>query len=141
MNKKDVLYSFIKEIEKEKKLTAFIKDIFGYEELYDYNYIFRITATKSKVIIDIYDNVSINRFNRYIFNYSKSKYNTNITKKDNVYITNINVLKIEDSENKLYKLAYLTKLRRNNMVEYANTFLDKEFVEIVENIIKNKSNL
>ena len=56
MNKKDILYTFIKTIEKKQLLTKFIKNIFDYENFNDYNYLFRITENSNQVIIDIYDN-------------------------------------------------------------------------------------
>ena len=136
MNKKDLLYIFIKTIEDRKLLTNFIKNIFDYENFHDYNYLFRIINNDSQVIIDIYDNVSDNRFNRYIFNFSRSNYDIRVIKEGNVFVTYINVLKTEDSDNKLYKLAYLTRLNKSKMIEYAYTFLNKEFVNILEEIIK-----
>ena len=136
MNKKDILYTFIKTIEKKQLLTKFIKNIFDYENFNDYNYLFRITENSNQVIIDIYDNISDNRFNRYIFNFSRSNYDIRVIKEGNVFVTYINVLRIGDSNNKLYKLAYLTKLNKNKMYEYASTFLDQEFVDILINIIK-----
>ena len=136
MNKKDLLYIFIKTIEDRKLLTNFIKNIFDYENFHDYNYLFRIINNDSQVIIDIYDNVSDNRFNRYIFNFSRSNYDIRVIKEGNVFVTYINVLKTEDSDNKLYKLAYLTRLTQSKMIEYAYTFLNKEFVNILEEIIK-----
>ena len=136
MNKKDILYTFIKTIEKKQLLTKFIKNIFDYENFNDYNYLFIITENINQVIIDIYDNISDNRFNRYIFNFSRSNYDTRVIKEGNVFVTYINVLRIGDSNNKLYKLAYLTKLDRNKMSAYASTFLDKEFVAILISIIK-----
>lgn len=136
MNKKDLLYIFIKKIENRKLLTNFIKNIFDYENFHDYNYLFRIIKNDSQIIIDIYDNVSDNRFNRYIFNYGRSNYDIHIIKEGNVFVTYINVLRIGESDNKLYKLAYLFKLDKNKISEYANTFLDKEFVDILDEIIK-----
>ena len=136
MNKKDILYTFIKTIEKKQLLTKFIKNIFDYENFNDYNYLFRITENSNQVIIDIYDNISDNRFNRYIFNFSRSNYYTRVIKEGNVFVTYINVLRIGDSNNKLYKLAYLINLNKNKMYEYASTFLDQEFVDILINIIK-----
>lgn len=136
MNKGDILYKFIKTIERRKLLTEFIKNIFDYENFYDYNYLFRMVKRDNKIIIDIYDNVSCNRFNRYIFNFGRIDYDTYVIKEGNVFVTYINVLRIGDSNNKLYKLAYLIKLDKNEMCEYASTFLDKEFVAILMSIIK-----
>ena len=135
MNKRDMLYRFIKRIERSKLLTLFIQNIFDYDNLYDYNYIFRINKEGDNLVIDIYDNVSVNRFNRYIFNYGNNVINDNSCD-NNVFITYINVNNIKDSNNKLYKLAYLFKLEDDNMIAYANTFLDQKIVTILKTIIK-----
>ena len=136
MNKRDMLYRFIKRIERSKLLTLFIQNIFDYDNLYDYNYIFRINKEGDNLVIDIYDNVSVNRFNRYIFNYGNKVINNDNSCDNNVFITYINVNNIKDSNNKLYKLAYLFKLEDDNMIAYANTFLDQKIVTILKTIIK-----
>ena len=139
MNKKDMLYTFIKEIEKNKLLTLFIKNIFDYKNLHDYNYIFRIINEKDAVIMDIYDNISDNRFNRYIFCFNNKNYKNKVSD-NNVFVTYININKLTDSDNKLYKLAYLTKLNSDEIIEYANSFLDIKLVNILINIIKKQAN-
>ena len=136
MNKRDMLYRFIKRIERSKLLTLFIQNIFDYDNLYDYNYIFRINKEGDNLVIDIYDNVSVNRFNRYIFNYDNKIINNDNLCDNNVFITYINVNDVKDSNNKLYKLAYLFKLDNDNMIAHANTFLDQKIVDILKSIIK-----
>lgn len=136
MNKRDMLYRFIKRIERSKLLTLFIQNIFDYDNLYDYNYIFRINKEGDNLVIDIYDNVSVNRFNRYIFNYDNKVINNDNSCDNNVFITYINVNDLKDSNNKLYKLAYLFKLEDDNIITYANTFLDQKIVTILKTIIK-----
>ena len=131
-----MLYRFIKRIERSKLLTLFIQNIFDYDNLYDYNYIFRINKEGDNLVIDIYDNVSVNRFNRYIFNYGNNVINNDNLCHNNVFITYINVNNMKDSNNKLYKLAYLFKLEDDNMIAYANTFLDQKIVTILKTIIK-----
>lgn len=131
-----MLYRFIKRIERSKLLTLFIQNIFDYDNLYDYNYIFRINKEGDNLVIDIYDNVSVNRFNRYIFNYGNNVINNDNSCDNNVFITYINVNNMKDSNNKLYKLAYLFKLEDDNMIAYANTFLDQKIVTILKTIIK-----
>lgn len=131
-----MLYKFIKRIERSKLLTLFIQNIFDYDNLYDYNYIFRINKEGDNLVIDIYDNVSVNRFNRYIFNYDNKVINNDNSCDNNVFITYINVNNMKDSNNKLYKLAYLFKLEDDNMIAYANTFLDQKIVTILKTIIK-----
>ena len=131
-----MLYRFIKRIERSKLLTLFIQNIFDYDNLYDYNYIFRINKEGDNLVIDIYDNVSVNRFNRYIFNYDNKVINNDNSCDNNVFITYINVNNMKDSNNKLYKLAYLFKLEDDKIITYANTFLDQKIVTILKTIIK-----
>ena len=101
MNKKELLEIFIKTIQKNKLLTEFIQNIFDYKNLHDYNYIFRISTNREEVIIDIYDNISNHRFNRYVFSYNRGKYKTNVIEENNVFVTYIDVLNLTDSNNKL----------------------------------------
>ena len=136
MNKKDIIFRFIKELEKRNLLTKFIANIFDYNNFHDYNYLFRIINDNNKTIIDIYDNISDNRFNRYIFDFEINNNETKVIEEGNVFITYINVLKQADSTNKLYKLAYLTKLDKHQIIKYASTFLNKELVDILADIIK-----
>lgn len=136
MNKKEVFECFIKEIERNNLLTKFLNEVFGYECLLDYSYIYRMTSKDDRVIIDIYDNISNNRFNRYIFIFEKGKYIKKVEEVDNVYVTYINVLNIKDSNNKLDKLIYLFNLNKNKMIIFGSTFLDKEFIKILSKIIK-----
>ena len=132
MNKKDMLYAFIKRIESHKLLTLFIKNIFDYDTLYDYNYIFRIIVDDEMIIIDIYDNVSHHRFNRYIFDFDRKIKDIGSLNKNNVFLTYININHVTDSDNKLYKLAYLFSLDNDKMLNYATTFLDNKLVEILK---------
>ena len=67
MNKKNMMREFINIINNRKLMTDFIKNIFDYDNFNDYNYLFRMIEEDNGIIIDIYDNVSDNRFNRYIF--------------------------------------------------------------------------
>ena len=136
MSKKEILESLIKTIQAKELLTDFIKELFDYENFHDYNYLFRITSSNDEVIIDIYDNISNHRFNRYIFSYNKGKYHTKVIEENNVFVTYIDVLNLTDNDNKLYKLAYMTTLDSNKMIDYAKTFLDDRFVNILKEIIK-----
>ena len=136
MNKKELLEIFIKTIQKNKLLTEFIQNIFDYKNLHDYNYIFRISTNREEVIIDIYDNISNHRFNRYVFSYNRGKYTTNVIEENNVFVTYIDVLNLTGSNNKLYKLAYMTILKKEKIIDYAKTFLDNKFINILKEIIK-----
>ena len=134
MNNKDLMYKFIKDIEASKLTTIFICDILKYQELNDYNYIFRIKEESTNIIIDIYDNISINRFNRYIFHFSKpkNKNDITITEKNNVFVTDINVLNSsQNNDNNLVKLAYLFNINKKEMSKYSKTFLSSEIVNLL----------
>lgn len=139
MYKKSIMWDFIKEIYDNKMMTDFIKNIFDYENFYDYNYLFRMIEESDKIIIDIYDNVSDNRFNRYIFSFKKLGFEIKVIEEKNVFVNYISIYDTKDNNNKLLKFAYLFKLDKNEMIEYARLFLDKKFVLILDKIInKNK---
>ena len=131
MNKKDMLYKFIKQIEKHKLLTLFIKNVFDYEDLCDYNYIFRIINKEEMIIIDIYDNISAHRFNRYIFDFGSVIKDITDLNNNNVFVTYININYVNEDGN---KLAYLFKLDSDKMISYASSFLNEELVEILKKI-------
>ena len=131
-----MLRDFIKVIDDNKMMTKFIKNIFDYSEFYDYNYLFRMIDGDNEVIMDIYDNVSDNRFNRYIFSFLEHEYDFIVIEEGNVFVNYINVLNIGDNNNKLLKLAYLFKIDNGKMIEYASSFLDNEFVLLLSDIIK-----
>ena len=127
--------TFINEINNSGLMTSFIKNIFDYTEFNDYNYLFRMKSEKNKIIIDIYDNISDNRFNRYVFFFSNEKYEIKKIEIMNVFVTYINIYKLKGKKEKIYKLAYLFNPNIKNMLEYAETFLNKEFVIILKNIL------
>ena len=131
-----MLYRFIKQIARQKLLTPFIKNVFDYEKIYDYNYLFRIIKDNDSIIIDIYDNISSHRFNRYIFDFGSKIKDGNSLNHNNVFLTYININYVKDSTSKLYKLAYLFKLDNDKMLEYADDFLDNQEVKILEKLIK-----
>ena len=132
-----LLYKFISIIRDRELLTEFIKYIFEYQELHDYNYIFRIELSNKDVIIDIYDNVSEHRFNRYIFSYKKGEYSNGVIANNNsVFVTYIDVLGLTDSSILMYKLGYMTTLSKKKLLVYAKTFLPDIYVEILKEIIK-----
>lgn len=136
MNKKDLLIKFINELLKRKLMTEFIRNIFDYQNFSDYNYIFRLQEEKTNIIIDIYDNISDNRFNRYVFKFSKGESLIRMGIENNVFVTYINVLNVkEDNEDKLLKLAYLFNMRKTKMLGYANTFLNKSIVLTLKGVL------
>lgn len=136
MNKKDLLIKFINELLKRKLMTEFIRNIFDYQNFSDYNYIFRLQEEKTNIIIDIYDNISDNRFNRYVFKFSKGESLIRMGIENNVFVTYINVLNVkEDNKDKLLKLAYLFNMRKTKMLDYANTFLNKSIVLTLKDVL------
>ena len=137
MNKRVVMGKFINEIVDCGLMTAFIKNIFDYDEFNDYNYLFRMKEIENKIIIDIYDNISDNRFNRYIFSFSRGEFDVKVVEDKNVFVTYINVYNVyeNNNNNKLLKLAYLFKLNSSKMIMYSETFLNREFVEILKNVL------
>ena len=136
MTKKNMFKLFVNKINDRKLMTKFIINIFDYEGLQDYNYIFRMIDGNNEVIIDIYDNVSDNRFNRYIFSFIDNDYVFKVLEEGNVFVNYISIMNVVDSNNNLEKLAYLFKLDEEEMLGYANTFLNKIFVDILEEVIK-----
>ena len=136
MSKKSIFKEFINIINNTDLMTKFIKNIFDYTDLYEYNYIFRMMDKDELIIIDIFDNVSVTRFNRYIFDFENDDSNKEYIE-DGIFIKYINVMNTKDSYDKLLKLAYLFKIDEKTMIDYASSFLDKEFVKIIEDI-KNK---
>ena len=141
MNKRVLMKEFIETIDRRKLMTQFIKNMFNYQELYDYNYLFRIKEEGNMLVIDIYDNVSNNRFNRYIYRFSPGKYMIKIEEKDNVFVNYINIMNIDKDnyENNIIKLGYLFKLKKNKMIEYAHKFLSDEVVDILSEILKKQA--
>ena len=134
MRSKKLLSKFNNEITNNNLLTDFFNDIFEYRYLKEYNYIYRYTEEKDKIIIDIYDNISNNRFNRYIFLFN-SNLDNRVEEDNNVFITYINTNKPPKDNSNISKLAYLITLD-NNQIEYAKTFLDQKYLDILTKIIK-----
>lgn len=136
MNKKEMMLAFFRKIKYRKLMTKFLVNIFDYDGLNDYNYIYRIQDNNDNIVIDIFDNISINRFNRYIFSFNLNDLEYQVSEKDSVFVSVISVIKANDCNNKLLKLAYLFKIDNDKMIDYANSFLDMEFVKIIKGIIK-----
>ncbi len=132
MTKKNDMYIFLKKIEAKKLMTFFLIDIFNYIDFNDYNYISRICKKRAAVILDVYDNVTDNRFNRYWFDFSKNNQKYFVKETNNVFVTHINILSNNETSNNLFKLAYLFKISYKERVEYAKSFLRKEIVNILK---------
>lgn len=139
MSREDFLYLFLKEIEKRGLLTKFIINIFGYKDFHDYNYICRIKKIDKQINLEIFDNVSEKKFNRYEFDFGNSDIGIQEGMIDNVWVMHINVRRMFNCDQNIFKLAHLCKLDRKKMVWYAFGFLDWEFVRIIISILKNKS--
>lgn len=134
------MYSFILKIYNDKMTTEFIKQVFDYHNIGDNNYIFRVSLAKKIVLVDIFDNITKNRFNRYIFEFRLSRDVYTISEINNIFVNRISILSLNKKYNldsNLLKFAYLFKLRPSRMVKYANTFLSKEFVDVLDNIINS----
>ena len=129
------MHDFLTKIKERNLLTDFIKDIFGYSNINDYNYTYELNIHDNIIIIDIFDKINNNRFNRYMFSFDKGNYDIKVINEDNIIITKIYINNLKDSNNLLYKFAYMFKLNNNDIVNYANTFLNKKYVEILEEII------
>ncbi len=136
MNKQELFYKFLKSINKNNKLTLLFKTIFNYHVLNDYNYISRFFSEHDNIIIDIYDNILDNRFNRYIFNFRNVEEGTIIKFDEYVMVTTINVNSDYSINNNLMRLCYLFSDKCSNMKDYAISFMPKDIVIILENIIK-----
>lgn len=128
---------YLRKLERSKLLTRFIALLFDYKDFHDYNYIYRMVEENKRIIIDIYDNISSNRFNRYIISFKENDKGYSIQEMDNVFVTYINVFKIENADNMLLKFCYLFTLEVDEMVEYAKEFLDLDMVLCLEEMLKN----
>ena len=136
MNKKNMMREFINRINDRGLMTSFIKNIFDYDNFYDYNYFFRMIDIDNKIILDIYDNVSDTKLNRYVFSFDRLDDNIKIVNDGSIFVHYISVLDTKNSNKKLMKLAYLFNIDEVMMLEYADIFLDKIFVEILREILK-----
>lgn len=137
MNRRRMMGLYLKKLERSKLLTRFIALLFDYKDFHDYNYIYRMVEENNRIIIDIYDNISSNRFNRYIISFKENDKGYSIQEMDNVFVTYINVFKIENADNMLLKFCYLFTLEVDEMVEYAKEFLDLDMVLCLEEMLKN----
>lgn len=123
---------FLNSLSKKNKLTTFFKIVFDYKVLNDYNYISRFVTTSDEVIIDIYDNVLDNRFNRYIFNFHDREELININDNDDVIVTVINVNANYVPWNNLMRLAYLFSDFVIDKYNYAKTFLPLDIISLLK---------
>jgi len=138
MTNAKLMYSFILEVDNQGKTTEFLKQLFCYKELCDVNYIFRVSLNGKTVVMDVFDNISENRFNRYFFQFKKAKPNYLVNELNNIFVTTINVLSLNKTiffENNLLKFAYLFKCRSSMTVNYAKTFLSDELTNILIAVI------
>lgn len=139
MKNKKIMSDFLNSLIKYNKLTEFFKIIFNYKVLNDYNYISRFMNKKDSIIIDIYDNVMHNRFNRYILYYVNKEYSINIKSEGDVIVTSICINANYDINNNLMKFAYLFSKNNKDIIKYAKTFLPNDIVNILIECTKNKS--
>lgn len=132
MKNKEIMSEFLNSLNKKNKLTAFFKIVFDYEVLNDYNYISRFVTRDDEVIIDIYDNVLDNRFNRYIFNFKNREEVINVNDNDDVIVTVINVNAKYVPWNNLMRLAYLFSDYVMDKYSYAKVFLPDDILYVLK---------
>ena len=94
---------------------------------------------KNTIIIDIYDNVDGNHFNRYIFNFSKKDFEYKSIEKNNIVINYINICNITNQKNNLLKFSYLFKTTKNKIYPYAKSFMSAKLLVCLQNILDNKN--
>lgn len=138
MTNKDLMYKFISKVYSDGLITKFLKIILNYQNLSDINYLFRVSVNDVAVIMDVFDNISDNRFNRYFFEFKKGKCPFVLNELDNIFITQIKVLSLSKNyqiSNNLIRLAYLFKHRPSKMIKYAKTFLSDDLVNILHSVI------
>lgn len=139
MNQKVLMKDFITLIENKNLMTLFISNMFDYQNLQSYNYLFRMKEERDSLILDIYDNISSNRFNRYIFSWQEGEYDIKVTEDNNVFVTYIHIKNVSnDSNNKLLKFAYLFNIEKDEMIKYASTFLDPDLVKILKQVTEKE---
>lgn len=136
MNNKVIMLDFINRINNLGLMTEFIMNIFGYKDIFDYNYMFRIIDDGNDLIMDIYDNVSENKFNRYVYSFYDSDYDYKREIGDKLFVHYINIFKIRDIDNNVLRLGYLFSLDMDKMIDYAKIFMNDKFILILDNIIK-----
>lgn len=130
-----LMYKFLNQIKRNKLMTLFLTNIFFYDELNDYNYICRLFRKDGRVVLDVYDNISNNRFNRYIFDFNNTDYDYKREEIDNVFVNYLGINKLQDSSLNLIKLGFLFKLPKDKMIEYSSSFLDEKISNILIEII------
>lgn len=138
MTNLELMYNFILKIYDDGLTTEFLKQIFNYQNISEINYIFRVSLKKKMVVIDVFDNISRNRFNRYFFEFKRGKRYYVVDEHSNVFTTKIKVLSLSKKqtlESNLLKLAYLFKQRPSKIVGYSQTFLSDELVNVLINVI------
>lgn len=139
-NKKKIMKEFLELILKKNLLTKFLNDIFEYNSFKDYNYIYRLCSDEKSIVIDIYDNISVNRFNRYIYSFMcNNDYDYMVEVHNNVYVHYYNVFRLGGKLDKRMMFGYLFTLSYDKMVEYAREFMDTEYLECLEMVLKKAS--
>lgn len=136
MKNRKIMSEFLNSLNRNNKLTSFFKIIFNYEVLNDYNYISRFAEIGDSFIIDIYDNVSDNRFNRYIFNFNQKDFSKMVKNDGDVIVTficvNANYVPLDN----VMKLAYMFSNHNNDIAMYARTFLPDDIIDILLKIVE-----
>lgn len=130
-----LMYKFLNRVKREKLMTLFLTNILFDNGLNDYNYICRLFKKDGLVVLDIYDNISKNRFNRYLFDFNNTDYDYKREEIDNVFVNYLGINNLQDSSLNLIKLGFLFKLPKDKMIEYSSLFLDEKINNILIDII------
>ena len=133
---KEIMAAYLRSLNNKNKLIKLLKIFFGYKDIKKDNYLVRLYEDDDRVVMDIYDNINNNRFNRYIFDF-KNNLGTIVREyRTNVYITEIYVRTINKINKLILKFAYIFKLKDEEMSEYAKKILPKELLTPLLDIIK-----
>ena len=140
---REIMISFLNIVKSRGLLTKLIQELYDFTDINEYNYIYRLICEDNLVIIDIYDNFSVNRFNRYIFSFDNNgEYDVKVLEENNVFVTRIYVLKIKKcNNNNIYNFAYLFSLNKDEMLEYSKKLFSKELNNILLEIINKPTYL
>lgn len=141
MTNSELMYNFILKIYNDGLTTKFLKQIFDYRNISEINYIFRVSLKEKIVVVDVFDNISRNRFNRYFFEFKRDKKYYIVDEHNNVFTTRIKVFSLSKKhvlDSNLLKLAYLFKQCPSKIVEYAKTFLSDELVNVLISVIDDQ---
>jgi hypothetical protein len=133
---KEIMAAYLRSLNNKNKLIKLLKIFFGYKDIKKDNYLVRLYEDDDRVVMDIYDNINDNRFNRYIFDFKNTLGIIVREYRTNVYITEIYIRTINKTNKLILKFAYIFKLKDEEMNGYAKNILPKELLTPLLDIIK-----